>query len=113
MIKIKENENAWVGKIKELPHGYDCLGSIDYNSVKGLLIRKSGQGRYRPYYMLSHGELYKLNGNKIGGVLGTKGRPKNLEGMRMTLTLDQKTIDKAKKLGNGNISAGLRAWGAK
>lgn len=110
-MKIKKDVNAWQSKLDALPAKYDCIGFIEHDGIKGVLLKK--HGRTGPYFLSSKKWHLQLDGNKVSVALGTKGRPKNDQGVRVTLTLDAKTIDKAKKLGSGNISAGLRAWGAK
>lgn len=45
-----------------------------------------------------------------GGARAGAGRPTEVEGAkRMNVTLDEATVEAAKALGNGNLSAGLRA----
>lgn len=61
------------------------------------------------YAQVNAGVLRSLDGRKVAAALGVAGRPSELEcGRRRNVYLDDESIERAKALGSGNISDGIR-----
>lgn len=61
------------------------------------------------YVQINAGAVRTLDGRKVAAALGTVGRPTELSGGKKVNTyLDAESIAIATRLGNGNVSEGIR-----
>ena len=61
------------------------------------------------YVQVNAGVLRNLDGRKVAAALGTAGRPSEMSGGKKVNTyLDAESIAIATRLGNGNVSEGIR-----
>ena len=61
------------------------------------------------YVQINAGAIRSLDGRKVAAALGTTGRPAEMDGgKRRNVYLDDESAAIAEKLGNGNISDGIR-----
>ena len=96
----------WALYAPTLPEGADPLGTVTRgNGDTGALARI---GRTGAYVQVNAGAVRALDGRKVAAALGSTGRPVTIDARRVNVTLDEVTIEQAKALGAGNLSAGLR-----
>lgn len=89
-----------------LPPGAVALGTVRReNGDEGALIRFEITGRYA---QLNAGAARTLDGRKVAAALGHGGRPVEIGVKRVNVTLDNATIERAREIGAGNLSEGLR-----
>jgi hypothetical protein len=90
-----------------LPEGSTPLGTITRDEGDtGALVRIDRTGLY---VQVNAGAVRSLDGRKIAAALGTAGRPSQMEGgKRVNVYLDAETLAAAAKLGEGNVSEGIR-----
>ena len=90
-----------------IPEGMTPLGTItrgDYDT--GALVRADATGQY---LQLNAGVARSLDGRKIAAALGLTGRPAEMTGgRRLNVYLDEISIETASRVGNGNVSEGIR-----
>lgn len=104
-MKIDTNGN-WRLYSNTLPNGATPIGTVTVNGATGVLAHIE---RTNKYVQVNCGAVRNLDGRTVTGILGTCGRPQEIEeGKRVTLYLDKVTLDKAKALGDGNVSGGIR-----
>ena len=61
------------------------------------------------YVQVNAGAIRNLDGRKVVAALGMAGRPSEMEGgKRVNVYLDAESLAIAAKLGNGNVSDGIR-----
>lgn len=91
----------------ELP-GWEVVGEVHRGHERGALVRRRNTGEYG---MARSGAVSSLDQRKIKAALGIKpGRPSEMEGGgRRNIYLDAASMEIAKRLGDGNISEGVRA----
>jgi len=113
-----DTKGKWKLYAPVLPESAEPLGTVivggetDENGntcggEAGALIKFTNTG----LYAMANGHIIKnLDGRKVAAALGTGiGRRKTLDGgKRVYVYLDEKAVSKAKDIGNGNISAGIR-----
>lgn len=72
----------------------------------GALIQFHDSGLYA---QMNNGVVRTLDGRKVTAALGIAGRPAELEsGKKVNTYLDAESIATAKRLGDGNVSKGIR-----
>lgn len=90
-----------------LPADAVPLGTITCDGYDtGALVRFEATGLYA---QVNTKAIRNLDGRKVAAALGLSGRPQQLiEGRRVNVYLDALSIATAAKLGNGNVSDGIR-----
>lgn len=90
-----------------IPEGAEAIGVVtrgDLGDMGALVKLSSGN-----YVQANGNVLRNLDGRKVASALGTAGRPAEMtEGKRVNVYLDSASLESAKKLGNGNVSEGIR-----
>ena len=90
-----------------LEQGMEILGTVTTKSGAGALVRLK-----KRYYRVNGDAKELLDGRAVAGALGKYGhggRPKVIDGGKaVKVRLDAASIDRARKLGNGNVSKGIR-----
>ena len=72
----------------------------------GALVRIDATGAY---VQVNAGAVRSLDGRKVAAALGTAGRPAEMAGgKRSNIYLDAESRATAERIGNGNISDGIR-----
>ncbi len=100
-------DGNWRIYTNTVPQGAEVLGVVYRDGLAdcGALI-KFGNGNFA---QLNAGVVSQLDGRKVAAALGTAGRPAEMtEGKRVNVYLDAASLESAKKLGNGNVSEGIR-----
>lgn len=96
----------WALYSPTLPEGAEALGTVRReNGDEGALVRFERTGQYA---QVNAGAVRTLDGRKVAAALGATGRPVTVDARRVNVTLDDETIERAKALGGGNLSAGIR-----
>lgn len=90
-----------------IPDGADVLGTVTHpDGETGALVRFAKTGRYGSVIA---GAVRSVDGRKVAAALGTHGRPPEMvEGRRLNVYLDAQSLDTAARLGDGNVSEGIR-----
>jgi hypothetical protein len=97
--------DKWRLYTNTLPDGAEAIGTVSRGGDVGALVKLSS-GKYA---QIKAGVLRILDGRKVVAALGTAGRPPEMdEGRKVNTYLDAKSIAIAAKLGNGNVSHGIR-----
>lgn len=98
----------WKLYTKLLPEGAEALGVVSHAGETGALV-KMATGKY---VQINAGVMRSLDGRKVNAALGSPsstGRPDEItDGKRVNVYLDAHSLAAAKKLGNGNVSEGIR-----
>lgn len=83
------------------------LGTVTRDeSDTGALVRMDKTGMY---VQVNAGTIRSLDGRKVAAALGTTGRPTEMAGgKRSNIYLDAASREIAERIGNGNISEGIR-----
>ena len=91
-----------------IPENSTPLGTVTRDGYDtGALVRIDATGMY---VQVNAGAIRNLDGRKVLSALGTAGRPTEMTGgRRVQVYLDDASIEAATKLGDGNLSAGIRA----
>ena len=98
---------AWERYAGNLPAGAVALGTVTRDETDTGALVKLATGLYA---QCNAGCLRSLGGRTVTALLGAAGRPAEmLDGRRINVYLDSESIEAAKRIGNGNISAGIRA----
>lgn len=90
-----------------IPEGAEAIGVVSRGELgdTGALVKLSSGN----YVQINAGVLRKLDGRKVAAALGTAGRPSEMSGGKKVNTyLDAESIAIATRLGNGNVSEGIR-----
>jgi hypothetical protein len=89
------------------PAKYEAIGVVTDGNETGALIR--GRSRNRPY-LLAIGDMTRpVDGRTVAAALGTAGRPKKGDGGKeCRVVLYAQHIETAERLGDGNLSEGVR-----
>lgn len=88
------------------PPGWDMLGTVQRGDEIGALARNRATGIL---VMMRAGAVSMLDQSKAAAALGMAGRPSEMEGgKRVNVYLDAESLAIAAKLGNGNVSDGIR-----
>jgi len=87
--------------------GTEMLGTVSQGDRTGALARTEAG----VYVMVNAGAVTSLDQRRVKAALGISnnaGRPKTVGGRRVSLYLDDESLARAAKLGNGNMSEGIR-----
>ena len=90
-----------------IPANSTPIGTVTRDeSDTGALIRIEATGLYA---QVNAGAIRNLDGRKVAAALGAAGRPSEMTGGKKVNTyLDAESIVIASRLGNGNVSEGIR-----
>jgi hypothetical protein len=90
-----------------LPANSTALGTVTRDETDtGALVRIEATGTY---VQVNASVIRPLDGRKVAAALGTAGRPSEMSGGKKVNTyLDAESIAIATRLGNGNVSEGIR-----
>ena len=90
-----------------IPPGSVALGTVTRNGTDtGALVRVEKTGAY---LQINAGCARSLDGRTVAAAIGTIGKPATLTGgKRVNVYLDDASLDAAAKLGDGNVSEGIR-----
>ena len=103
-IDVKGN---WQQYLVTTPKGVEILGTVTTESGAGALARIG-----KRYYRVNGDVKDPLDGRTVAGAFGKYGhggRPKVIDGGKaVKVRLDAASIYSARKLGNGNLSEGIR-----
>ena len=91
-----------------VPAGAVVLGTVTRDGIDtGALVRMGNTGAY---LQINAGCARSLDGRTVAAAIGTIGKPATLTGgKRVNVYLDDASLDAAAKLGDGNVSEGIRA----
>ena len=105
-LTVDVNGN-WRLYTNTLPAGATAMGTVTRDiGDTGALVRIEATGLYA---QVNAGALRSLDGRKVAAALGTTGRPAEMTGgKRRNVYLDDASGAAAEKIGNGNISEGIR-----
>ena len=105
-----DTDGNWRLYSNTLPTGAEALGTVTQGSGDtGALIRYTATGAYA---QLNAGAIKSLSRHKVQAALepAGRGRPDTMDaGRRVQVYLDAGSLEAAKRLGDGNVSAGIRA----
>ena len=102
-----DTDGNWRAYTQTLPASSTPMGTVTRDeSDTGALVRIEATG---VYVQVNAGAIRSLDGRKVAAALGTAGRPSEMFGGRKVNTyLDAESIAIATRLGNGNVSEGIR-----
>lgn len=105
-LTVDTNGN-WRLYTNTIPANSTPLGTVTRDeSDTGALVRIETTGAY---VQVNAGAIRSLDGRKVAAALGTAGRPSEMSGGKKVNTyLDAESIAIATRLGNGNVSEGIR-----
>ncbi len=105
-LTVDANGN-WRLYTNSLPANATPLGTVTRDEIDtGALVRIEATGAY---VQINAGSMRTLDGRKVAAALGMSGRPKEMTGGKKVNTyLDAESIAIASRLGNGNVSEGIR-----
>jgi hypothetical protein len=106
-LAVDTNGN-WRLYTNTIPAGSTPLGTVTRDGTDtGALVRIEATG---VYVQVNAGSIRcRLDGRKVAAALGKAGRPPEMSGGKKVNTyLDAESIAIATRLGNGNVSAGIR-----
>jgi len=105
-LAVDTNGN-WRLYTNTIPANSTPLGTVTRDeSDTGALVRIEATG---VYVQVNAGAIRSLDGRKVAAALGTAGRPSEMSGGKKVNTyLDAESIAIATRLGNGNVSEGIR-----
>lgn len=102
-----DTDGNWRLYAPNLPAGAEALGTVTRDGIDtGALVRFSATGRYAQINGMA---VRNLDGRKVGGALGSQGRQSALVGgRRVQVYLDDASLEAASRIGDGNVSDGIR-----
>lgn len=102
-----DTNGDWRLYTNTIPANSTPLGTVTRDeSDIGALVRIEATG---VYVQVNAGAVRSLDGRKVAAALGTAGRPTEMSGGKKVNTyLDAESIAIATRLGNGNVSEGIR-----
>lgn len=105
-LTVDANGN-WRLYTNTIPANSTPIGTVTRDeSDTGALVRVETTGAY---VQVNAGSMRSLDGRKVAAALGTAGRPAEMSGGKKVNTyLDADSIAIAQRLGNGNVSEGIR-----
>lgn len=105
-LTVDVNGN-WRLYTNTIPANSTALGTVTRDEGDtGALVRINATG---VYVQVNAGAIRSLDGRKVAAALGTAGRPAEMSGgKRRNIYMDDESAAIAEKLGNGNISDGIR-----
>lgn len=100
-------DGNWRIYTNTLPANSTPLGTVTRDeSDTGALVRIETTGAY---VQVNASVMRSLDGRKVAAALGTAGRPSEMSGGKKVNTyLDAESVAIATRLGNGNVSEGIR-----
>jgi len=104
---VVDTNGNWLLYTNTLPANSTPLGTIARDiGDTGALVRMETTGLY---VQVNAGAIRSLDGRKVAAALGTAGRPAEMTGgKRSNIYLDAASREAAERIGNGNISEGIR-----
>jgi hypothetical protein len=105
---VVNTDGNWRLYTNTLPAGSTPLGTVTRDGTDtGALARIESTGCY---VKINAGSMLNLDGRKVAAALGAAGRPPEMkDGKRVNVYLDSDARKIAERLGNGNVSEGIRA----
>lgn len=105
-LTVDVNGN-WRLYTNTIPANSTALGTVTRDEGDtGALVRINATG---VYVQVNAGAIRSLDGRKVAAALGTAGRPAEMTGgKRRNIYLDDESASIAERLGNGNVSEGIR-----
>lgn len=105
-LTVDANGN-WRIYTNTLPENATPVGTVSRgDGDTGALVRIESTGAY---VQVNAGAVRSLDGRKVAAALGTSGRPTEMTGgKRRNVYLDDTSAAIAERIGNGNISEGIR-----
>lgn len=103
---VVDVDGNWRLYTNSIPAGCTALGTVTRDDGEtGALVRTEAG-----IYSMLNGRTYRgLDGRKVAAALGTAGRPQEMAGgKRVNTYLDADSIAIAQRLGDGNVSDGIR-----
>lgn len=100
-------DGNWRLYTNAIPAKSTPMGTVTRDeSDTGALVRIGATG---VYVQVNAGAIRSLDGRKVAAALGTVGRPSEMSGgKRVNAYLDAESIAIATRLGDGNVSEGIR-----
>lgn len=104
---VVEIGDKWRLYTNTIPANSTPIGTVTRDeSDTGALVRIETTG---VYVQVNASVIRSLDGRKVAAALGTAGRPNEMAGGKKVNTyLDAESIAIATRLGNGNVSEGIR-----
>ena len=105
-LTVDVNGN-WRLYTNTLPENATPLGTVTRDvGDTGALVRMDKTGVYA---QINAGAIRNLDGRKVAAAMGITGRPEEMDGgKRVNVYLDASSLERARDIGNGNISVGIR-----
>lgn len=105
-ITVDQGGN-WRHHAVTLPKGATPLGTVTREAGDtGALVRFDATGSYA---QVNANAIRNIDGRKVAAALGTTGRPAEMAGGKKVNTyLDAESVATASRLGDGNVSEGIR-----
>lgn len=105
-LTVDVNGN-WRLYTNTLPANATPLGTVTRDvGDTGALVRMDKTGVYA---QINAGAIRNLDGRKVAAAMGITGRPEEMDGgKRVNVYLDASSLERARDIGNGNISVGIR-----
>jgi hypothetical protein len=102
-----DTSGNWRLYTNTIPANSTPIGTVTRDqSDTGALVRIEATG---VYVQVNAGAARPLDGRKVAAALGTAGRPAEMAGgKRSNIYLDATSREIAERIGNGNISEGIR-----
>lgn len=99
-------DGNWRLYTQTLPAGAKALGTVTRgDGDSGALVQLTSGA----YVQFNAGAIRNLDGRRVAAAIGTAGRPPELDGgRRVNVYLDAASIATASRLGQGNVSDGIR-----
>ena len=99
-------DGNWRLYTNTIPSDADALGTVTQVEGDAGALVKLPSGLY---VQINAGTMRNLDGRKVAAALGTAGRPYEMSGGKKVNTyLDAESIAIAQRLGDGNVSEGIR-----
>ena len=104
---VVDTNGNWRLYTNTIPANSTALGTVTRDEGDtGALVRIEATG---VYVQVNAGAARSLDGRKVAAALGTAGRPAEMAGgKRRNIYLDAASREKAERIGNGNVSEGIR-----
>lgn len=104
---VVDTNGNWRLYTNTIPANATPIGTVTRDqSDTGALVRIEATG---VYVQVNAGAARPLDGRKVAAALGTAGRPAEMAGgKRSNIYLDAASREAAERIGNGNISEGIR-----
>lgn len=85
--------------------GWEFVGVVARGDDKGALVRNTNTGKYA---MANAGAISTLDQRKVLSALSGSNATKMADGGRRNVYMSDADVERARRLGNGNISEGIR-----